>query len=492
MKKYYFLLLIIGLLSCNEQQNRNKSGSRPSQVVWVFGNNVELFAEYPVLVMEMESRFAVHLNTLTDFKPLVKGELKVLLTNRDNKYEHTTNISNPTGIFRSVIKPTEDGIYELVFVFSTENFTDTIVAGTVRVYQDAHLSLAGLPKQVVNHDEISFTKEQVWNAEFATKKLLPAEFNEIIKVTGEIQAAPNDEVTISAKSSGLVVFNRSLVPGSPVSAGNELFTLSGAGLAFDNVINQLATAKVKFENSELNFLRASELIKTKAISEKKYLEYKSQYQNDSIVFFNLSRNISEKGVGIKSPITGYIQGVFISEGQYVEAGAALAVVSKNQTMTIRADIPLQHHQSLKQIGSANFRLPHSNKTFSLQELNGKLVSVGKSARGNHFLPAYFEINNNGHFVDGALTEVYIKTKPLQNQIVVPKSAIIEEQGKYFVYVQTGGESYVKRYIDIMAFDGNNYAVKSGIDIGERVVTKGAYYIRLASMAGSLPLHGHTH
>jgi membrane fusion protein, heavy metal efflux system len=43
--------------------------------------------------------------------------------------------------------------------------------------------------------------------------------------------------------------------------------------------------------------------------------------------------------------------------------------------------------------------------------------------------------------------------------------------------------------------GNNgefVEVLSGISEGERVVTKGSYQIKLSTMSGALPAHGHEH
>ena len=111
---------------------------------------------------------------------------------------------------------------------------------------------------------------------------------------------------------------------------------------------------------------------------------------------------------------------------------------------------------------------------------------------NYFIPVYFEISNQGQFIDGSFLEIYIKTNKIPHQIVIPKSAIIEEQGKHFVYVQTHGESFEKRKIEINGFDGENYSIQEGINPNERIVTKGVYYITVSSKSSTLPLHGHTH
>ena len=69
---------------------------------------------------------------------------------------------------------------------------------------------------------------------------------------------------------------------------------------------------------------------------------------------------------------------------------------------------------------------------------------------------------------------------------------MEEQGNYYVYVQTSGEGFQKRELKIGVNDGISVQILSGIKENERVVTKGAYQIKLVSMSGKMPEHGHEH
>jgi multidrug efflux pump subunit AcrA (membrane-fusion protein) len=126
-------------------------------------------------------------------------------------------------------------------------------------------------------------------------------------------------------------------------------------------------------------------------------------------------------------------------------------------------------------------------------LNGKIVSFGKSTNANSpFLPITFEIDNIGNLVSGSVAEVFLKSSAIPNALIIPVSALMEEQGNFYVYVQLGGESFQKREIKIGASDGEYVQVLSGIAEGERVVTKGAYQIKLSSASGELPAHGHEH
>jgi multidrug efflux pump subunit AcrA (membrane-fusion protein) len=67
-----------------------------------------------------------------------------------------------------------------------------------------------------------------------------------------------------------------------------------------------------------------------------------------------------------------------------------------------------------------------------------------------------------------------------------------EAGRPYVFVQLGGEQFSRRFIEIGSRDAEFIGVRSGLEPGERVVTRGAYEVQLASAASGLPAEGHVH
>jgi hypothetical protein len=61
-----------------------------------------------------------------------------------------------------------------------------------------------------------------------------------------------------------------------------------------------------------------------------------------------------------------------------------------------------------------------------------------------------------------------------------------------VFVQTGGERFARRFVEIAAREGDVVGLKTGVMPGERVVTRGSYDVQLASAAKGLPAEGHVH
>ena len=176
----------------------------------------------------------------------------------------------------------------------------------------------------------------------------------------------------------------------------------------------------------------------------------------------------------------------------MQIGEPLASISQNKKIVLKADVAQNYFSKLSSILSANF-ITVEHHAYNTSDLNGKVLAYGKSVNNNQpFIPITFEIDNHGEILPGSFVEVFLKSNPIPAAIVIPKSALIEEQGLFYVYVQLEGESFTKREVKLGGTDGINVHILSGLDEGERVVTLGAYNIKLSVASGSLPAHGHEH
>jgi multidrug efflux pump subunit AcrA (membrane-fusion protein) len=109
------------------------------------------------------------------------------------------------------------------------------------------------------------------------------------------------------------------------------------------------------------------------------------------------------------------------------------------------------------------------------------------------LPLQMEVENPGEqLLVGQVATAVLYTRERTPMPSVPGAAVLMEAGRPYVFVQAGGESFLRRYIEIGARDGDAVGVRSGVRPGERVVTRGAYDEQLASAASGLPAEGHVH
>lgn len=339
-------------------------------------------------------------------------------------------------------------------------------------------------------DEVIFTPEQAKAVGLEVITVNPSDFSEVIKTSGQVLSAPGDEVTISATINGIVSFSKnSITEGLAIRSGEPLINISSQRIAEGDPIQK---AKNSYTVAEQEFKRAESLIKDKLISEKEYNGIKLDYENAKITYQSLARNYTSAGSGISSPIGGYIKNKLVTEGQYVEIGQPLLTVTQNKKLQLKADVSEKYYKNLRTITSANFKTAYEDSVHKLSDLNGRLISFGKSANNEeYYVPINFEFDNIGDIVSGAYVEVYLLSSKKEKTIAIPITSLIEEQGAFFVFIQLDAEGYKKQEVKVGANDGQLIQIVSGLHSGDKVVSKGAYHIKLASTSSAIP-HGHEH
>jgi cobalt-zinc-cadmium efflux system membrane fusion protein len=122
------------------------------------------------------------------------------------------------------------------------------------------------------------------------------------------------------------------------------------------------------------------------------------------------------------------------------------------------------------------------------------VSVGSIIdSATRTVPVIYETANpDGALKIGANVRVAVRTGRTVSGVVIPASAVLDEDGRPIAYVQTEGEAFEKRDLEVGGADSAHSLVHAGIRPGERVVTGAAYQVRLASLSTSVPAHGHEH
>ena len=470
------------------------------ELLTLFSDSSEFYIEYPELMAGHEETFLVHVTKLSSYKPYSEGSVRVGLDYGDSQSTGLAESPESPGIWKVLVSPENPGDCKIAFEFISENLNEKTVFENGHVSDHDHADAqVHEGEDEEEHEEESpegiwFTKEQAWKSDFTVEKLIPSAFSEIIKTGGEILAMPGEKHMIHARATGLVNYsNKTLVAGGSVRRGEEMMRIEGQDLASGNITVIYAEAESRFLKSRSDFQRHKKLFAENAISEKQFIDTRSTYISDSIHYYNLQQSFTGDGFKVIAPLTGHIHEIDVSQGEYVKEGQIIAIMSSDKRLLLRADVPQQYFPRISKVVSANIRTSYQDDVIDIKDINGELIAIGSSVHhNNHYLPVYFEAHNNGELLEGAYAEFYLKTSPRENCILVPLSSVLEEQGSYYVYVQTSGETYQKRTIKPGEFDGHNYRIISGLSLGERVVTRGGMLLKAASMSNSLPGDSHAH
>lgn len=461
----------------------------------VYDSGFEIFAEVTPLIKGSTSGILAHITQLNDFKPLKDGTITASLIVGTKGIRQTLDKPTRTGIYLFNLQPDFIGKGKLVFDILTESGTYSVTIPNIEIFADEHEAIHTAEEQLIeNPNAITFTKEQSWKVDFATDNPIIESFGQVIKTTAHVQSANTDETVLTAKTDGVVIFRgNNLTEGTEVSKGKSLLSISGDAFVDNNPQVQLNEAKNNFEKTEADYLRKKELAKDKIVSEKALLESKNEFENASIIYENLKKNFGKEGQNVVSPKAGFIKHIYVTNRQYVEAGAPLISVSQNKNLFLKADVQQKYLNALPYVTTANIHATQ-NKVYTLEELNGKIVSFGKNVSDeNYMIPLTLQIENKEGIVPGSFLQVFLKTQTNTEALTIANSALIEEQGNYFVMVQLTPESFEKREVKVGNSDGLKTEILGGIKQSERIVSRGAVLVKLASVSNSIDPHaGHVH
>lgn len=339
-------------------------------------------------------------------------------------------------------------------------------------------------------DEIILPPAKAQAAGVAVSTVEPGTFHQVIKTSGQVLAAQGDESMAVATVAGVVSFRGKVVEGMSVGKGTPLVVLSSNNMADGDPVQK---ARIAYEVSKKEYERMKALVANKIVSEKEFAQAEQAYENARISYEAVAKNQSANGQVVTSPIGGYVKGLLVKEGDYVSVGQPLVSITQNRKLFLRADVSEKYYSYLSTIGSANFRTPYNNKVYTLKELDGRMLSYGKASGDNgYYVPVTFEFDNKGDVIPGSFVEVFLLSSPMENVLSLPHSALTEEQGSFFVYLQVDEEGYKKQLVTLGADNGERVQILSGIKAGDKVVTQGAYQVKLASATNAIPAHSHEH
>lgn len=502
MKILYFmgvLLAAIAVLSCSRNRGASEEEHHHHDALLqltAYNTDFEVYAEATPFVVGECSEILTHISFLNNFKPLENGIVTVSLVVGSKEIHQTLEEPVRPGIFKFSLIPVEEGAGKLHFDVKTTETTSRITVEKIRIYSDEHEAFHTAEEELVRvGNGVVFPKTQSWKIDFSTEEVREESFGQIIRTVGQIQPSTGEQRIVPAKTAGTVLFpDNSIVEGKAVASGQVLFQIDGSGMSENNLSIRSSEAKSEYDRAKIEYERKAELAKENIVSQSELLKAKTELLNAEAAYNTLRLNFTAGKQPVSSPISGFVTHVLVQNGQYVEAGQSVLEVSQNRNLFVKAELQPKYFDRLNRIKEVNFRVLSSDRTYTLEELNGRILSFGKAVDvTNPLIPVVFQIANNGEFLSGAFVEMFIKTQTSDRALTVVNEALVEEMGSYFVYVQLTPELFEKRLVKRGETDGIRTEIREGVSEGERVVGKGAVLVKLAQSAGGIDPHaGHVH
>lgn len=519
--RFSLWVLVVTLAGCEPHQHEAPAEpeEKASQIT-VWGERFEIFLEHKYILVNDPTRFITHATDLKTLQPRREGDGKVVFVlqhGSDAPIEHVEE------------GPARDGIYIPSLTFPKVGKWSV----TLRIAVDGGVSVVNLPPFTVYGSQkdiddapepeeaegISFLKEQQWKVLTRTDPVGTRRMVERLRLPGVVLARPVSRAAVTPPVAGrLLEASKNPLPsiGDRVKKGQTLalvqppfsefaariveanaeaikakLTLDHAEMAHTRIKNlAAANAKSRRELQEAEFA-----LRTAEASHKAAVSLKTAYENAGAVF------VGPEGAGLpalelKSPIDGVVVQVSATLGEYTSTDRAVFTVLDTASVYIEARIP---ESDVRRIGSskgATYETLDAKGQYVpiLGEGGGRVVHLGLDVDARtRTVPLLYEVPNpKGHLRLGMTLTVYLETARAEDTLAVPASAVVDEDARPIAFVQLSGEAFEKRHLKLGIQDGGFVQVLEGLSEGDRVVTKEAFAIRLASVSSVIPAHGHAH
>jgi membrane fusion protein, heavy metal efflux system len=316
-----------------------------------------------------------------------------------------------------------------------------------------------------------------------------------LSLVGKVAYGEDHYSRVSSPLQGRVLEVRAHL-GAHVQAGNVLLVLDSPEIA-------QAYSEYAKEDSELRYAtRAHELAKD--LYENKALALKDlkQAENELIKARAEFRRAKERLLSLrvpaqelekplerqkitsrfelKSPLTGIIVERNVTPGQSIggESGQVLFTVADLDMLQVVADVYERDLAYLALIKEGQLAKV-SVEAYPDVSFPATVATIGDVVDPtSRTIKLHALVNNKDHRLKPEMfARLHIEVGESMPLLTIPREAVLEEDGKQFVYVVEGSDQYVKRQVKVGTISSDQVRVLEGLTSGQRIVTKGAVLIK---------------
>ena len=508
-----FALMLVVTAGCNRGTTAPPAAPEAETLdVTSWTDQTELFMEHPPLVAGQTVRFAVHLTRLGDFSALNAGRPSIEMTPEGGGSAVTLPGSDPLrpGAFRVEGPLPAAGRYRWALLVNAPGLSDRHDLGLTTVFGDEATATAdALKKPDADPTAIAYLKEQQWTNPFATTHVRDGEVRTSIRVPAAIEPVTGGEAIVSAPADGRYLSGELPSVGDRVAAGQILGRLeprlAEGGDDRATLAAAVTESQASLDAARADLTRAEQLLSERAVparrvddarraatvAEARLTAAQARLAQRDQVLGSGGSAASGNAFVLRAPIAGRLAEVTAALGASYDEGATLFRIVRTDRVELQAQVSASEAPLSHAISGLAFEIAGRADPIELKP--DHVHDAGVIDRTTRALPVQIEVDNRGsQLLIGQTGTAIIYTGKTQKVAVVPRDAVLMEAGRPYVFVQIGGESFSRRFIEIVSRDKDVVGIKGGIAVGDRVVTRGAYEIQLASAAKGLPAEGHVH
>ena len=183
---------------------------------------------------------------------------------------------------------------------------------------------------------------------------------------------------------------------------------------------------------------------------------------------------------MKSPLTGIVVERNVTPGQSIggESGLVLFTVADLDILQVVADVYERDLAYLALVKEGQLAKV-SVEAYPDVSFPATVTTIGDVVDPvSRTIKLHAVVSNKDHRLKPEMfARLHIEVGESTLLLTIPREAVLEEDGKQFVYVVEGTDQYVKREVKVSTISPDQVRVLEGLASGQRIVTKGAVLVK---------------
>ena len=311
------------------------------------------------------------------------------------------------------------------------------------------------------------SNDKIYLSDYAYVEVEKSDDIGTLNLNGRIQANNPIGIFVDKKLKVKEVFIKN---GDYVEKGQVLMTFDDDEK--NKLYRSIEKERINLQKIQRDLRTTQELYKIGGASrdEVKNLEDSLRISQLNIDEFN--EVLQKTATEIKSPVNGVVSNLKAQENYLVDTDSSLLEIIDSNDLRIVVEIP-EYNSQVVQVGQdikVRQDISDDNKIY-----DGKIVKISKlsttsALTSENVLEADVKTDEQiPNLVPGFKIKAVLQIKAPEKNIIVPKIALLNENGEYFVYILNNKNAVERKVVEVKNIMGDNIIVTKGLVEKEKLI-----------------------
>ncbi|MGK9477986.1 efflux RND transporter periplasmic adaptor subunit [Melioribacter sp. OK-6-Me] len=347
-------------------------------------------------------------------------------------------------------------------------------------------------KEKESHEvsEVVLSSEARSKIDLAFDEVKEGTISGMLKAPAKVITNQDYEAQVSSLVQGRVL-EVYVKEGDYVKEGQILMHVEG--LEIGEIIADYLQAKAMLDFTKAAYERQQTLLEQNVGSQKSFLDSKAEYEKALAEYNAEDKRIHSIGLEhsdietskdsehiagvlpIKAPIGGIIVERNVVIGQLVEANTTAFKIMNISTLWAEGQI---YEKDLTKV-TGKPKVEFTTPAYPNEKFKGEVILIGQTIdEHSRTIKVRASLQNtNGKLKPNMFGELFIPISSNTKGIIVPTDAIVKEGNESYVFVVENDSTFSRRNVETGIEFAGMREVVSGIKKGEKIVTKGVFFLK---------------